>query len=231
MSRAIVLAISMLLGASLFADASAQAPPSREPAKAPGNERKADPDNGKSGEKEGGTVGAGDFENWGTGLALIRTPRRAIAEASIVNGIVRVNSQSRYEASVLLARHFYPFRSKGKCRATREPSRVPSVMDGAEFWRECAGFMIGVGLGSTAATGSGSTQFINLIGLGVTAGGGIGNDSNANWRVGIGIGRKFGARLLGDGFSENAAAPAGESQIRYKTRDVTAPFAYFTLHW
>jgi hypothetical protein len=163
-----------------------------------------------------------NFDDWGVGLALIRNSKKAISDASIVpttGGLVRANQASTYEASLLLARHFYPFRSG------RKKCGVPG--SDAMFWRDCVGAMVGVGLGSSSA----NSQLINFVGVGLTMGGGIGNDPSSAWHFGFGVGRKFNVKTLGDGFVENAAPPAGETQVRYKTTDITAPFAYFTAHW
>jgi hypothetical protein len=168
------------------------------------------------------TVPSLNFDDWGVGLALIRNSKKAISDASIVptpGGLVRANQASTYEASLLVARHFYPFRNE------RKKCGVPA--SDAIFWRDCLGAMVGVGLGSSSA----NSQLINFVGVGLTMGGGIGNDPASAWHFGFGVGRKFNVKTLGDGFVENAAPPAGETQVRYKTTDITAPFAYFTAHW
>lgn len=154
-----------------------------------------------------------DLSEFATGVAVLVPSKHSVSNATIVNGVVRVTSKSTAEASVLVARHFYPF-DNGKCSANGK--------------RACVGGMIGLGLGSSAA---GSNQLINFIGAGLTVGSPSTADSKTAWQFGVGIGRRFNYQVLGDGFVENAAPPAGETQVRYKTIDVNAPFAFFTVHW
>jgi len=157
------------------------------------------------------------FADWGTGLAMVRNAKPAVTDATIVNNVVRVNSQARYEASLLVAKHFYPFRN----------DRCGTQMAA----RDCVGAMVGAGLGSSSDTG----RLINMIGVGLTLGGQLvaadGKSASSAWNFGIGVGRKFGVQTLGDGFTENAPPPQGETQVRYKTRDASAEFIYFTAHW
>jgi hypothetical protein len=196
-----------------------------QPGGAAGAAKPSDGAANKSGADGGGPIGANEFfKDWGTGLALIRNNRRAVSDASIVGGVVRVTSQSSYDVSLLVARHFYPFKPDGDKCVTSPPTNVG-------YWTECVGMMVGVGLGSSGGGSGGGTQLINMVGLGVTYGGGVGPDKSTSWRFGLGVGRKFGAKVLGDGFSENAPPPSGETQVRYKTQDTTAPFLFFTVHW
>jgi hypothetical protein len=53
---------------------------------------------------------------------------------------------------------------------------------------------------------------------------------NQAFNFGIGVGRKFGVKTLGDGIVENQPLPAGETQVRFKTTDITAPFAFFSYN-
>lgn len=161
------------------------------------------------------------FKDWAVGLAILKPSKKGVSDATIANGIVRVNTEARTEASLLVARHFYPWRPGHTCVTAN-----PTV---ADFWSTCVGAMVGVGLGSTGSAGS--NQIINFAGVGLTIGGGIGADTSTAWHFGLGLGRRFNVKVLGDGFSENAAPPTGETQVRYKTIDVNAPFAYFTVHW
>ena len=90
--------------------------------------------------------------------------------------------------------------------------------------------MIGVGLGGTSS-GSNGSQVINFVGVGLTVGGGVDADKTTQWNIGYGVGRKFGVRVLGDGFTKDAPPPSGETQIRTKTIDMNAQFLFFTVHW
>jgi hypothetical protein len=175
------------------------------------------------------------FDQWAVGLAVIRPKVSTVTDATIVNNLVRVNGHARSEASLLVARHFYPFNQGRRCVedgtvVTDTRAKEPSLMDKTTgFLANCVGAMVGVGLGTSG--GSGSGQLINFAGIGLTMGGGIPKDEKSNWNIGIGLGRKFNVKTLGDGFTENQAPPTGETQVRYKTLDASASFAYFTVHW
>jgi hypothetical protein len=175
------------------------------------------------------------FDQWAVGLAFIHPKVSSVTDATIVNGVVRVNGKAANEASLLVARHFYPWNPGRRCleggsMAAAEKAAKPSFLDSASgFLSNCVGAMVGVGLGTSG--GSGSGQLINFAGFGLTIGGGIPKDDKSSWNVGIGVGRKFNVKTLGDGFTENQAPPPGETQVRYKTLDASARFAYFTVHW
>jgi hypothetical protein len=94
----------------------------------------------------------------------------------------------------------------------------------------CLGGMIAVGLGGNQS-GTGGTQVINFVGIGLTVGGGSSVDTTTQWNLGIGYGREFGVKRLGDDFIANSPPPNGETQVRFQTTDVSAPFLFFTAHW
>ena len=161
------------------------------------------------------------FKDWGVGLAVIRGSKASISDATIVNNTVRVNSQSNNEAALLVARHFYPFKGRDCSKGTARSA--------TQYLGDCLGGMIGVGLGSSS--GGGGSQVINFVGIGLTLGGGIDTDKTTQWNLGYGFGRKFNVKVLGDGFTKDAAPPPGETQIRTKTVDMNAQFLFFTIHW
>jgi hypothetical protein len=80
-------------------------------------------------------------------------------------------------------------------------------------------------------SGAVNGQIINFLGVGLAIGGGVRQSNDFNWHFGVGWGRKFNARTLGDGWTEGEAPPGTETQIRYKSIDVPAKFVYFTIHW
>ena len=204
--KALVLAASLLMlamGSTRAADAASPAAPAA------------------SGPTTNGTNSADFFKDWAVGLAILKPSKRGVSDATIANNTVRVNSETTSETMILVARHFYPF------RGDKQKTCTTSSMAG--FWSTCVGAMVGVGLGSSG--GSGGSQIINFAGVGLTAGGGVDDNAFLAWHFGIGVGRRFNMRVLGDGFTANAAPPTGETQIRYKTIDVNSPFVYFTTHW
>jgi hypothetical protein len=164
--------------------------------------------------------GSDFFQDWAVGLALVKPRKRGISDAAVVNNVVRVNAESKSEATLLVARHFYPWKK-------RDVKKCSGNDDGR--WFSCVGAMVSVGL-STAGS-AGASQVINFVGAGLAVGGGVGNDTSTAWHFGLGYGRRFGIKVLGDGFNENEAPPVGETQVRYKSIDLPATFAYFTVHW
>lgn len=176
-----------------------------------------------SGTQGKGASGTSDFfKDWGVGLAVLKPKAKSVSDATIVNGLVRVNSTSQNQASLLVARHFYPWRVKRECVSSEG-------VTSSQFWATCFGAMIGVGLGNAGS--SNSNQIINFAGIGLTLGGSVNANDSVAWNFGVGVGRQFNVKVLGDGFKENEAPPPGETQVRYKTIDTNSPFVFFTLHW
>lgn len=191
------------------------------------------------------------FAGWATGLAVIKPKQATITDASIVNDKVRVSNKSGHEASILVSKHFYPFSDGTRCLQASDPAAskkgagdsgttpadkskdntpiTDALAAAARGTGRCVGGMVGVGLGTSG--GSGGTQLINFVGVGLTIGGGVGKPAQSTWHFGFGIGRKFNGRYLGEGFTEDLAPPAGETQVRFQSRDVSAKFLYFTTNW
>lgn len=172
---------------------------------------------GETVSKEVQTGGISDFtQGWGVGLAALRNRRTVINDASLVNGLVRANTVQSWQPELLLARHWY-FSS-----APNYHSCSVSVK-GA-----CLGMFLAIGVGG--GSGSSTTQVVDMAGVGLLFGFGPGtkNPQQQAHNIGIGVGRRFNVKMLGDGISANASLPAGETQIRYKTEDITAPFVFYT---
>ncbi len=207
---------------------------------------KTDLKNAISGNKTGGaTIEAGQenrttpnetnpfFENWTVGLLVMKPKTRGISEASIDSGgVVRSNSVSTSETSLILARNFFPFRKnykddqKDNCSSSSLNDLLPEATQSflSSF---CMGAMVGVGF----STGSASSQFINFIGAGLAIGSPLADNSKFSWNVGIGIGRKFGHKTLDPSLTLDTKADPGVTQVTYRTSDVSAPFVYFSTKW
>lgn len=183
------------------------------------------------------------FGQWAVGIAVVRPRVKGIVEASIVPApagaasgatpMVRVSGEVRQESSMLVARHFYPWNPGRRCadggRFTTKEGDDGTWAPITGFFASCVGAMVAVGLPTSGAVNG---QVINFAGFGIAVGSGPATPSDPlAWHFGFGWGRKFNLRVLGDGWSENAPPPAGETQVRYKTLDVGARFAYFTVHW
>jgi hypothetical protein len=70
-----------------------------------------------------------------------------------------------------------------------------------------------------------------MVGIGAMLGlGGTTVDSQKRaFNIGLGIGRRFNVKTLGDGFVENLPPPPGETQVRYKNVDMTTYFIMITF--
>lgn len=157
------------------------------------------------------------FKGMSTGIALIKPKRKTIREASIVNGKVVVSSEAEIENTLMLVKTF-PFSETSDKRC-----------QGPEKWASCAAWMLGAGFNIGAPGSSG--QVVDFLGVGLTVGSGQEAEDSSAWYAGFGIGRRFNQKVLGDGLRENQPLPAGETQIRYKHIDATAPFVFFSLRW
>jgi hypothetical protein len=158
---------------------------------------------------------ASDFfsKDWSVGIAWLHNNKDVISDATIQNKIVRANSSQRSQPAFLVARNFYFDHEDGSCLWTSIES--------------CPGLFLAAGI-----TGSGQSSIIDFLGGGLLLGfGGGKKTSDQQHHIGIGIGRRFGVRLLGDGFSANTPPPDGESQVRYKSTDITAPFIFYTYNF
>lgn len=173
------------------------------------------------------------FANWAVGVAVVMPKVKTITDAAIVDNKVRVNAEIRHESSMLVAKHFYPWNPGRRCVlngsfSNTEEGRNTVIGGSLGFLTNCVGLMVAAAMPTSGAVNG---QVINFLGLGLAIGGGVRQSSDFNWHFGVGLGRKFNARTLGDGWTEGEAPPGGETQIRYKSIDVPAKFVYFTVHW
>lgn len=166
------------------------------------------------------------FTGWAVGLAVVKPKISSVGEATVVDGKVRSSSSASQEASILVSNHIYPFAGKGECEAAADGTAVLDAV--ARRLQRCVGLMVGVGLGT--AGGSGDSQLINFAGIGLSIGGPP-TGNKRGWHLGLGIGRKFNVKTLGDGFKEGEPPPGTESQVRYKTIDTSAKFIYISTDW
>lgn len=156
--------------------------------------------------------------NWGFGLAVLnRRGNASVDDATLVNNTVQVTSSQSWVPRLVLERHYFPTGgdSKGEC-----------VSESWGSWKSgvCIGPFIGVGLGAN--------QVIDFVGGGVMFGFGEKSRSDVkntrSHNVGIGVGRQFNVRVLGNGIEDGSALPAGETQIRYRTIDAPVFFIMYS---
>lgn len=169
---------------------------------------------------DGGKVKSGlstFTQGWGIGLAALRNKNIVINDASIVNGVVRANAAQVWQPELLLARHWY-------FSSAKDGHKTCTI----DVWGSCLGMFLALGIGGGG--GSTTNQVVDMAGAGLLVGFGAGtkDPQEQAHNLGIGIGRRFNVRMLGDGISANAPLPNGETQIRYKTEDITAPFIFYT---
>lgn len=157
------------------------------------------------------------FKGMSTGIALIRPRQKTVREASVVNGKVVVTSEAKVENTLMVLKSFPISKT------------THSNCQGTSQWASCAAWMIGAGF-NIGSQGSGG-QIIDFLGVGLTVGSGQEAQKAAAWYAGIGIGRRFNQKVLGDGLRENEPLPAGETQVRFKYIDATAPFVFVSLRW
>ncbi len=149
---------------------------------------------------------------WGAGLALLKPNGGIINETAIQNGAVRVTDSQSWSAKLVLERHYYA---------------VNSAKDGCatDGWLgACLGLFVGVGLGDQ--------QILDMVGGGLMIGAGrVAGTTDPTARqhnFGIGVGRMFRVKSLGDGISAGAPLPAGETEIRHKFRDTNVLFLLYS---
>lgn len=200
------------------------APTSTEPASTA-----AAPEKTETLQKDPPTNGSGFFGagQWGAGLAVMRNSDKVINDASIQNGIVRASNESRIATELLMTRNFYFHKNDDRGR------RICSAADWGLSSDLCFGLFVGVGL-SASGGGSSGNQLIDMVGAGVLLGFGRISDDTPFAKahnVGIGWGRRLNVKTLGDGFHKNGAPPDGETQVRYKSVDMNAPFLFYTYNF
>lgn len=118
-----------------------------------------------------------------------------IAEAQIVDGLVRVTDEDNSNARFMLESHYF-FRPSFKFMGSVEPGK----------W----------GMGPFVAVQPGSGEIIEAVGAGLMIGFRRKGNGNSSWNIGVGVVVDPDARILGDGFAENEPPPGNESSIRYK---------------
>ena len=169
---------------------------------------------------------------WGLGLAVMRNSHNVITDAPIQSGIVRASAESRAATEIVMTRSFY------FTKTVRDKDDIDRTICSSADWGKspdlCWGLFLAVGVNPSGGSGGSSNQFVDMVGAGLLFGFGQVKDgglSDKQHNIGIGWGRRFGVKTLGDGFSSNAAPPKGETQVRYKTTDFNAPFIFYTYNF
>lgn len=166
------------------------------------------------------------LKGWGVGLAFIQNRSPIVSDAIIVNGVVRATTVQNYQTELIFGSHWYLQGAND-----HECGRIlGKFLQGAG----CLGIFLGVGVGGSNS----ASQLIDFVGTGLLWG--FGDVQNADGTrdpqakkhsIGIGIGRRFNVKHLGEGFAPNQPLPAGETQIRYDVRDTVAPYLFYTYNF
>lgn len=203
-------------------------------AAAPAAQKPNDKGNGSDSGNDKGSDSPNYFApgQWGLGLAVLRNSHNVINDASIQNGLVRASAESRTATEIVMTRSFYFTK---QALGSKDPNeRICSTADWKMASDFCMGLFLAVGVNPSSGNGNGSSNLIDMIGGGLIFGFGKVKDGgpfDKQHNIGFGIGRRFGVKTLGDGFSHNNPPPTGETQVRYKTTDFTAPFLFYTYNF
>ncbi|WP_433853022.1 hypothetical protein [Stenotrophomonas nitritireducens] len=133
----------------------------------------------------------------GVGLSVTFDWEKRIESASVVNGIVRVDSEKNAVARILLESH-YLFTPNKRLLGVQEPGT----------W----------GIGPFVGVMSGNDRLIEAAGIGAMLGFRRSKDKDNSFNIGVGYMVDPSSRTLGDGIIANHPLPQGESGVRYKTR-------------
>jgi len=171
--------------------------------------------------------------NWGLGIAAdFDLHGTQVANASIVNGIVRVNdSSSNVGISFVLEAHYFlrdytfdfggSMKGPGGCSAATTQTGFINVNCTEIAHGPFIAIEVGDGSTSTPATAGPITAYALgwMVGLHHPKFDASGKPvaDNTSWNLGIGLRANPKGQVLGDGFAANAAPPNGETVIRYKT--------------
>jgi hypothetical protein len=166
--------------------------------------------------------------NWGLGIAAdFDTGGTRVANASIVNNIVRVNDTStNVDVSFVLEAHYflrdYTFDFGGALKGPGGCSSPSATLNCTELAHgPFVAIEIGGGSSATPAANGPITGYALgwMVGLHHPKFDSSGNPvaDNTSWNLGLGLRIDPKAQILGDGFVANQPPPVDETTIRYKT--------------
>ena len=197
------------------ADAKSPAPAGAKPsvaAKTDGAEKKDDTEKKPS---AGRTREFGGF-SLGAGLSLTHDlgDNDRVQSATIVNGIVRVTAEQNDVARIMLESHYF-------FEGDDDYNLFWFIPLKKKRW----------GHGPFVAIQPGTNDIVEAIAFGWMIGFRHSDESVESWNIGFGAIVDPSVQVLGDGFVANAPPPAGETEVRYKTKSqwgwmIIASFAW-----
>lgn len=137
-----------------------------------------------------------------------------ISEASLVNGIVRVDDVNNGRARIMLESHYF-FTPNGRPPLLPFLNNVPDPSSGNNDSTTVKGVKQW-GWGPFVALQPGTDDVIEAIGMGLMIGFRRDETSTQSFNFGIGLVVDPNTRVLGDGIVANRALPIGETEVRYK---------------
>lgn len=139
----------------------------------------------------------------GVGLSLTHDlgENDRVDSASVVNGIVRVESENNDVVRIMLESHFF----------------FPQEKDFPLFGRVKGNQW---GWGPFVAIQPGSNEIIDAIGFGVMVGFKRTSDPSdaSSWNIGMGFVVDPNVKVLGDGIQADQPLPPGETEVRFKEK-------------
>jgi hypothetical protein len=163
--------------------------------------------------------------NWGLGIAAdFDIGGTRVANASIVNGIVRLNdTSSNIGVSFVLEAHY--FLKDLVTKGCNPNLAIPLPKGGIDYnctevaWGPFVAIEVGGGSTSSPQNNGPITAYALgwMMGLHHPKVDSSGKPDTTSWNLGVGLRIDPKAQVLGDGFAANLPPPNGETAIRYKT--------------
>jgi hypothetical protein len=149
---------------------------------------------------------------FGSGIALVieAGQKRRVADAQLVNGIVRVTKDTSTTPRILLNLHYF---FTAPCESTSRWCRTAQITENGQTKNVLIAMR---GWGPFVAVQPGSDTTISAVGGGLLWGWRRQPDKSDSFNVGVGVLADQGVKTLGDGIRENQPLPTGETQIRFK---------------
>ncbi len=171
--------------------------------------------------------------HFGVGISFAQTlGRDRIKSASVVNNLVRVDSENNAIPRVMLESHHFftpsPQTKDEKGSLVPNPSFTQFCFLGIPlFCMDTNGW----GAGPFVALQPGTDEIIQAIAAGVMWGFKYSKDEadNRSWNFGVGVSVEPSSKTLGDGINEGQPLPPGETQVRFKDRTLTGIVALLSF--